>query len=326
MGTESLGVRGLSCVVEDHGVIILVDPGIALGYNRWDLHPHPLQAVAGDIVRERIKKLWSKANIVVLSHMHGDHVPLYNANPFQLNLYDLPSNSPQRIIAPPIELLRMEERRRLSKIQEIYRENITFVGDHGLKLEFLEVYGPYPHGHIRTPVYTAFINMDSKILHVSDTGLLVEGVVELVKALKPDIVITDGPPIYRYLHNRRIVNSMLEVASRNLAKMTRYADKVIVDHHVHRCDEGYRWVKNIGKEHSGVTSAAEYMLKKPLLLEAWRRTLYWFFPVSNYWFKNEYMLMLNRFKGIHDAIVASASKMKNICEEEFSALLSLIFQ
>ena len=32
LGTESLGVRGLSCVVKADGRNIVIDPGVALGY------------------------------------------------------------------------------------------------------------------------------------------------------------------------------------------------------------------------------------------------------------------------------------------------------
>ena len=43
LGTESLGVRGLSCYVEVDGQGILIDPGIALGYSRYNYLPHPYQ-------------------------------------------------------------------------------------------------------------------------------------------------------------------------------------------------------------------------------------------------------------------------------------------
>jgi len=54
IGTESLGVRSLSCVVSAAGRRILIDPGVALGYMRNGRLPHPRQVAVGAAVRERI--------------------------------------------------------------------------------------------------------------------------------------------------------------------------------------------------------------------------------------------------------------------------------
>ena len=43
LGAESLGVRGLSCVVKVQDRKIVIDPGLALGYQRHRLLPHPAQ-------------------------------------------------------------------------------------------------------------------------------------------------------------------------------------------------------------------------------------------------------------------------------------------
>ncbi|MCF7854750.1 MAG: hypothetical protein K9N51_08135 [Candidatus Pacebacteria bacterium] len=54
LGTESLGVRGLSCWVRAADRRILIDPGVALGYHCRGLLPHPLQVAAGEDVRRAI--------------------------------------------------------------------------------------------------------------------------------------------------------------------------------------------------------------------------------------------------------------------------------
>jgi hypothetical protein len=46
LGTESLGVRGLSCVIETRERKVVIDPGVALGYRRHALLPHPVQVAA----------------------------------------------------------------------------------------------------------------------------------------------------------------------------------------------------------------------------------------------------------------------------------------
>ena len=55
LGTESLGVRGLCCSVELKGRKILIDPGIALGWNRYGFLPHPFQVAVGARTRENWK-------------------------------------------------------------------------------------------------------------------------------------------------------------------------------------------------------------------------------------------------------------------------------
>lgn len=51
-GAESLGVRGLSTVIELNSRKIFIDPGIALGWTRHGFLPHPLQIAIGAAIRE----------------------------------------------------------------------------------------------------------------------------------------------------------------------------------------------------------------------------------------------------------------------------------
>jgi predicted metallo-beta-lactamase superfamily hydrolase len=54
LGTESLGVRGLSCAVEVRGRKVVIDPGVALGFQRNGLLPHPAQVAVGEQIRWKI--------------------------------------------------------------------------------------------------------------------------------------------------------------------------------------------------------------------------------------------------------------------------------
>ena len=87
LGTESLGVRGLCCKVTVRGSAIVIDPGVALGYRRHGFLPHPVQVARGEDVGRTIIAALKDATDVVISHYHGDHVPLPDANPYQLNLH-----------------------------------------------------------------------------------------------------------------------------------------------------------------------------------------------------------------------------------------------
>jgi len=86
VAAESLGVRSLCTVVRTRDRKILIDPGLALGYTRFRLLPHPLQVAVDERIRKRIIHEWSTATDIVISHFHGDHVPLADANPYQLDL------------------------------------------------------------------------------------------------------------------------------------------------------------------------------------------------------------------------------------------------
>jgi predicted metallo-beta-lactamase superfamily hydrolase len=94
VGAESLGVRGLCCVVNTRGRKILIDPGVALGYTRFRLLPHPIQVAVDERIQRRIIHEWATATDIVISHFHGDHVPLANANPYQLDIDKVASLNP----------------------------------------------------------------------------------------------------------------------------------------------------------------------------------------------------------------------------------------
>jgi len=321
LGTESLGVRGLSCCIEDRDEYILIDPGVALGFTRWHYHPHPVQAAAGDLVRSKIKECWEKAKYIIFTHMHGDHVPLYNANPFQLNLYELEINVAAKILAPAERFLNSREKIRLSKIKEVYKDNVLVVNGKKYVFEPIEILGPFLHGLSKSHVNIVVVDLGVKVAHLSDTGLLVDEIPTVLKDIKPEIVITDGPPLYRYLNNENFIKLLLEKAERNLSLLAKNTDKIIVDHHINRCDNGYEWLLKMKNEYSAITTAAEYLGLKPLLLEAWRRTLYRYFPVPNNWFKERYWQYVRKYMKVYKDIRRKSVKMENVSEVFFERLL-----
>ena len=70
LGTESLGVRGLSCFIKTKNRKILIDPGISLGYIRHKLLPHPLQIAVDEKIQKKIIKRWRESTDIVISHFH----------------------------------------------------------------------------------------------------------------------------------------------------------------------------------------------------------------------------------------------------------------
>ena len=294
LGVESLGVRGFSCFINMGSETILLDPGIALGYTRYGLHPHPIQAIRGYFIRKEIIDLWHISRIIVISHFHGDHVPLPNANPFQLSLQTLrfPRNL-EKIYVPSVKYLRGRSLHRFNALKELFGDKVVEV-EGGYSEGPLSFYGPVPHGlNNSVPVMVTLIDIgSSRVLHAPDVQLLPRELVKIVVETKPEIILTDGPPIYRYLSDLETVKKFLSLAEKNLYKLCRVANKITVDHHLLRCNLGYEWLKEqrerfmkIGCE---VCSAAKHMGQKSLLLEAWRKTLYEIMPFDNKWFSPEH--------------------------------------
>jgi len=86
LGAESLGVRGLCTVVMTRERKVVIDPGVALGLRRHGLLPHPVQVAASERTKKLIEKALEDATDIVISHYHGDHMPLVDANPYQLSV------------------------------------------------------------------------------------------------------------------------------------------------------------------------------------------------------------------------------------------------
>ena len=69
--TESLGVHGLCCMVDTKDRKAVIDPGVALGFRRHGLMPHPVQVIASERIKSLINKVLVNATDIVLSH----HIP-----------------------------------------------------------------------------------------------------------------------------------------------------------------------------------------------------------------------------------------------------------
>ncbi len=287
LGAETLGVRGLACLISVGGREVLVDPGVALGFSRRGLHPHPIQAAFSEAVKGAIRKAWGVVSDVIVTHLHGDHVPLRDANPFQLSLHSLeavPEGTPPTLWVGFSGLGRREWRRFKDLLNGFrWRDVVDGVvrGGEG----FIELAGPYRHGlQGGVNVFIARVGWPGEcVVHLSDTELLVEDVLSKVREWRPRAVITDGPPIYRLCGPVR--EAALRKAGEVLSRLSGLTDIVIVDHHVARSVEGLKWVDGeIRAIGSRVMLAADHEGLPRLPLEAWRAALYDAFPEPNDWF------------------------------------------
>ncbi len=285
LGTESLGVRGLSCVVEVENRKIIIDPGLALGYRRHGLLPHPAQVAVGEQVRQKILAELKDATDVVISHFHGDHVPLPDANPYQLKARRAAPlcRTAQLWTKGPQGLSGNMLRRRDSLGEVLDRRLPNAEGQQAGPMAFSL---PVPHGRPDTKLGTVMMTRieggGTVFVHASDIQLLDGGTVSMILGWQPDIVLTGGPPLYL----ERLSSKQRETAWKNALRLARHVDTLILDHHLLRCQEGLAWLDRLSSETGHrVICAADFMGHPRRLLEARREQLYEAMPVPQGWHK-----------------------------------------
>ncbi len=283
IATESLGVRGMCCLVTTGERRILIDPGLALGYLRHGLLPHPLQVANGVKVRQKILKALQIATDIVFSHFHGDHIPLLRANPYQLSFEQIPDRLPKvRIWVKSKEKLSPRMQRRAADLSELFGTNMKTA--EGCSEGLLSFSGSVPHGLAESrfgSVMMTRIDMGSQVfVHASDIQLLDAATIEKILLWQPDIVFAAGPPLYL----QTLSGPLRKRAWENGLRLAKNVATLIVDHHLLRSETGITWLDNlsqaVGKK---VYCAADFMNKPRLLLEARRTNLYQEIPVPDNW-------------------------------------------
>ncbi len=280
LAAESLGVRSLCTVVKTKDKRILIDPGLALGYTRFRLLPHPLQVAVGERIRKRIIEEWRLASDIVISHFHGDHIPLADANPDQLQLQKVACLNPDAKIWAKTTVLSPTEAKRTAALRSSLKN--PFVDADGKSEGLLSFSDPVPHGTTDTMerVIMTRIEEDFVFVHASDIELLNEEAIAQIISWKPDVVLASGPPLY--LH--KLGNEDIQNAWQNAMLLSKNSGFVILDHHLLRGFEGVEWLRRLGSKASGkVVCSADFMGRQRNLLEAQRPMLYEEMPVAKDW-------------------------------------------
>ena len=276
-------MRGLCCQVVVGARRVVIDPGLALGYQRHGLLPHPAQVAVGECVRRRILTALADATEVVISHFHGDHMPLADANPFQMPLApaaDACRRARFRVMGPAGAPPKMQERRSALE-QALGRALPAAEGSRDGPLAFSP---PFSHGDPRTRQGTVMMTRvadgDAVFIHASDTQLLDGDAVAWILAQKPDVVLADGPPLYL----SRFTAAHRRAAWDNALRLSRGVATLILDHHLMRSDEGLSWLERLASETGhAVLCAADFMGRPRCLLESRRRRLYEEMPAPAGW-------------------------------------------
>jgi predicted metallo-beta-lactamase superfamily hydrolase len=262
---------------------IVIDPGVSLGYVRHGLPPHPVQVAVGRRIRTRIVQSLNTATDVVFSHFHGDHVPLADANPYQLSFLALPALCRElRCWGKSPRDLPADMRERFRDLEALLRTRMRIAEERSEgPLSFSEA---VPHGSpertLGTVVMTRIEMEGGVFVHASDIQLLDDRAVDKVIDWRPNIVLVAGPPLYL----ERLGKSGRERAWRNAQRLARSIDVLILDHHLMRSEEGAVWLgalsAAVGRK---VHSVAAMMGRPARLLEARRVQLYEEMPVREGW-------------------------------------------
>lgn len=250
---------------------------------RHGLLPHPLQVAEGERVRQRIVEVLVEATDVVFSHFHGDHIPLCEANPYQLPVSQLPQNFPDIPCwsKSPDDLSHTMQQRAVN-LQQLLGHHFHVA--EGLSEGPMTFSKAMPHGteggRQGTVMMTRIVTGEGVFLHTSDIQLLDPATVDYIIAWKADIVLAGGPPLYL----ERLSDELRTLAWENSLRLADNVDTLTLDHHLMRDRQGPQWLEalteKVGKK---VYCAADFMGKKRLLYEAKRTTLYETMPVPPGW-------------------------------------------
>jgi len=283
IGTESLGVRGLCCVVTTRERKVVIDPGVALGFRRHGLLPHPVQVIASERTKGLIADALKDATDVVISHYHGDHIPLVNANPYQLSVEQVAELCQRpHFWAKGTKDLSYNQAHRAKALANCLGHALPAA--EGMKDGPLTFSFPVPHGERDSrggSVMMTRVEEDGQVfVHASDIQMLNDKAIKQIIAWQPNIVLASGPPIY-------LPGLTLEEQEDALHRTLRLAKRVntlILDHHLMRSRKGEQWLNHVSSlAGRKVVCAADFMGCRRNLLEAERVLWYKKLPVPDGW-------------------------------------------
>jgi predicted metallo-beta-lactamase superfamily hydrolase len=286
IGTESLGVRGLCCVVRTKDRKVVIDPGVALGFRRHGLMPHPVQVIASERTRSVIEKALGDATDIVISHYHGDHIPLLDANPYQLSIERVAGLwATPRLWTKGTENTSYNQAHRAKALSETLGRMLP--NAEGIEDGALAFSLPVPHGERDGRgggVMMTRVEEDGEVfVHASDIQMLNDKAIAKIIAWQPNIVLASGPPIYL---PSLTVEEQEDALSRTL-RLAKEVDTLILDHHLMRSKKGEKWLDHVSSlTGRKVICAADFMGVPRNLLEAERVLWYKRLPVPEGWHRD----------------------------------------
>jgi predicted metallo-beta-lactamase superfamily hydrolase len=277
---ESLGVRSMATYVETPDVRIVFDPGCALG-PRFSLQPSEQEYLALSKAREKILRAVRKAQVLAISHYHFDHyTPHFEDREWTWSSPNLAERlyKGKKVLVKDYHDLPPVQRKRGYLFQKFNKEISELITADGEKFRWgkteIEVSEPQPHGLSSSTslLFFAVRRGDFCFVFAPDFQGVSEEALKTILRWKPSILVAGGPPLY--LLGYRFTKEQLNQATSNLTTLVRRVPVVILDHHLFRSCDGPTYLRQLAERtQSKVVSAAEFLGKEPLLLEARRKEL-----------------------------------------------------
>jgi predicted metallo-beta-lactamase superfamily hydrolase len=292
LAAESFGVRSMCTHVETPDAKILLDAGVSLCPARFGLPPHPVEFKAIDESRRRLAEAAEKAEIVTISHYHFDHhTPSFED---WLSNWTARTETAKQIyegktllIKNPREKINYSQRRRawiFEKTGGKYAEKLevadgkTFTFGENTKMKFSE---PVFHGAVDSflgwVLMVTIVYEDEKFMFAPDVqGPMSTRTLEIITEEKPQLLMIGGPPLY--LSQSKVDEYQILFGLGNLGEIVKTVPYVILEHHILR-DESWREqtreaFETAKKAGSSVLTAAEFLGKENMFLEAMRKKLF----------------------------------------------------
>lgn len=272
LASESLGVRSMAAVVYGPDFKLVIDPGLALAPRRFRLGPSRQEEDAAARVQRALRNELNGATHVVITHFHGDHHPMVDADASQMSAQKVSrALGEAKLFSIGKKEISKRQTHRKYLLEKLLGKKTVDAGG--------QTFGPFafsppvPHGEGGQRSASVLMVLadigDATIAHGSDIQLLDDQPVDILCDWAPEVLFVGGPPVY-LLGNR---TDILDAAANRLRRLATACGTVVVDHHVMRSDEGAEWLNRQQRDLSNVCSAAEFMGKEPSLLEAHRKVL-----------------------------------------------------
>jgi len=291
LGGETLGTRSLATFVECSSINILIDPGVALG-PRYGLMPHPLEYQRLIETRKRIEEHAENSNVICISHYHYDHyTPFWKNTDLKWTYASIESAlkiyKNKKIFLKSISSnINFSQKSRGLEFINNLKKHAYFVEEaDGKEIRInstvIKFSTPVFHGEENTPL--GFVIMilikdkGEKFLFASDVeGPISKDTLQLILDYKPDYLLISGPPLY--LVGSKLKPENFQQGIKNLEKICKEINHIIVDHHLMRSKDSLQYIdylKNIAKIYNvKVQTIAEFCNKEIEMLEANRDKLY----------------------------------------------------
>ncbi len=274
LASESMGVRSYCTFFENNDISLIIDPGCALGPDRFKLPPHKMEIEAlwksWDVINEHLKK----SRIVVITHYHYDHHHYRNFALFRSKI----------VLLKDYTAVNPRQKRRAELFVDLIKGFCEIIPADGKCLNFgdtkIEVTLPLSHGYENEEVKIVGVYIRDKntsLFYSSDiSGLIEDYLMDFLSGKLVKTLIFDGFPTY--LIDSKLRREFLEESKIRLnALIDRCGvETLIIDHHSARdlnWEFHYKEILN-RRDLRFCGNAAAYNGSEPLYLEARRRLIF----------------------------------------------------